>query len=286
MFSTLTQKGAVATIDALSLGASDYVTKPANVGSVTAALQKVREELIPRIKSLCPRHPQSGRREPARPAAEGVTRRPSNLAPRPVEIICIAVSTGGPNALADIFRQLPAELRVPIVIVQHMPPVFTTYLAQRLTANSPLHVFEARTGDALRPGCAWLAPGDFHLTLERHAGGVFTALNQGPPENSCRPAADMLFRSVAEVYGAGTLGVVLTGMGQDGLRGCEAIHAAGGRIIVQDEPSSVVWGMAGAVFRGGLADEVLPLDQVPARLAQLAGLRSTFQSLVTTGSSV
>ncbi len=279
MFSTLTQKGAVATIDALALGATDYVMKPANVGSVTAAIQKVRDELIPKIKTFCRREPghvvHGGPRSAAiasRAAANVAVR-----ASRKIEIICIGVSTGGPNALSEVFMQLPADLGVPIVLVQHMPPVFTAYLADRFTAISPLTVYEAKAGQTLRPGCAWLAPGDFHMTVARDGAGVVTQLNQGPSENSCRPAADVLFRSVAETYGRGVLAVVLTGMGYDGMRGCEAIKNAGGRIIVQDEASSVVWGMPGAVAEAGLADDIVPLSEIASRTAMLARLQSTYR---------
>jgi two-component system chemotaxis response regulator CheB len=283
MFSTLTQKGAVATLNALSAGASDYVTKPANVGSVTAAIQKVRDDLIPKIRTLC------GRSIGEQPATIAPVRRPDSTtqAGRPcihrasVGIIAIGVSTGGPNALTDIFRQLPADLPVPIVIVQHMPPVFTRYLADRLSHVSAVPVCESRAGELLEPGRAWLAPGDFHLTLARSPLGVVTRLNQGPPENSCRPAVDVLFRSVAEVYGPATLAIVLTGMGYDGCRGSEAIRDAGGRVIAQDEATSVVWGMPGAVARAGLAEELLPLDQIAQRLTSLTADRPNFRPLVT-----
>lgn len=273
MFSTLTQKGAVATLNALQLGASDYVTKPANVGGVTAAIQAVKNELIPKIKGLCrfvePSHAAPA--APARPAPPANNRRGMfDLRTHRFDVIAIGVSTGGPNALTEIFRHLPANLPVPIVIVQHMPPVFTKYLAERLDAVSPVEVVEAQAGDELTPGKAWLAPGNFHMSLLRKEGGATIRLHQAPPENSCRPAADVLFRSVAEVYGPSALAVVLTGMGQDGLRGCEAICAAGGKVIAQDEASSVVWGMPGAVIGAGLADAILPLSRVAPELASLA----------------
>lgn len=275
MFSTLTEKGAAATLQALALGASDYVTKPANVGSVTAGLQKVRDDLLPKIRALCRLDPPAGPPLPGRgtlsPALSPSKSRAASAAP--VEVITIGVSTGGPNALTAIFQELPGDLPVPVLIVQHMPPVFTRYLAQRLDAVSGLTVREAQAGERLQPGHAWLAPGDYHLTVVRSGRGVITQLHQGPPENSCRPAVDVLFRSVAEVYGAGTLGVVLTGMGQDGLRGCEAIRQAGGQVLAQDQASSVVWGMPGAVVQAGLADRVLPLDQVAGELVRRAGRR-------------
>jgi two-component system, chemotaxis family, protein-glutamate methylesterase/glutaminase len=282
MFSTLTQKGAVATIDALALGATDYVMKPANVGSVTAAIQKVRDELIPRIKTFCRWQTElaaPGPPRPASPVGRSLTGSNTPVSPHRIEIICMGISTGGPNTLAEIFKQLPADLAVPLVIVQHMPPVFTAYLADRLSSISAIKVYEAKAGTLLQPGCAWLAPGDHHLTLARNREGVITCLNQGPRENSCRPAADVLFRSVASIYGCGTLAVVMTGMGYDGLRGCEAVRSAGGRVVAQDEASSVVWGMAGAVVHAGLANDVLPLGQIAGHLTRLVNQHRTTQPL-------
>jgi two-component system chemotaxis response regulator CheB len=270
MFSTLTQKGAVATLDALALGASDYVTKPANVGSVTAAMQAVRASLIPKIKALCRLIPL-----PTSHVTHHSLTHQSRLGLRSQRFECIAigVSTGGPNALSEIFRSLPADLPVPIVMVQHMPAVFTKYLAQRLDSISPLAVHEARHGDVLEPGGAWLAPGDFHMQIHRTERGLTVHLHQLPPENSCRPAVDVLFRSAAEVFGPASLAVVLTGMGKDGLLGCQAIVASKGRVIVQDEASSVVWGMPGAVAQAGLADLVLPLSNMAPELVSLARQR-------------
>jgi two-component system, chemotaxis family, protein-glutamate methylesterase/glutaminase len=276
MFSTLTQKGAIATLNALSLGASDYVTKPANVGGVTAAIQAVKSDLIPKIKALC-RFVDAPH---TTPTTVPKTRVPQarekgtlELRLQRFDIIAIGVSTGGPNALTEIFRQLPVNLPVPIVIVQHMPPVFTKYLAERLSSVSPLEVSEAKTGDMLHPGKAWLAPGNFHMSLLERDKSTTVSLHQAPPENSCRPAADVLFRSVAENYGPTALAVVLTGMGQDGLRGCEAISAAGGKVIAQDEESSIVWGMPGAIVGAGLADAIIPLSRMASEITSLAGQR-------------
>ncbi len=270
MFSTLTERGATATIDALSLGASDYVAKPANVGKVGEGIAKVRDDLIPKIKALCGRGvpvvAKSAVRQGLRPtlASGPVLRR---IATR-VEIVAIGTSTGGPNALADLLPGLPAEFPVPVVIVQHMPPVFTKLLADRLSAKSSLQVVEAIAGEELRPGKVWIAPGNYHMGIEKAAKGSRIKLNQDPPENSCRPSVDVLFRSATEVHGAATLGVVLTGMGQDGLRGCEYIREAGGQVLVQDEASSVVWGMPGFVARAGLADKNLPLAQMAGEIVR------------------
>jgi len=258
MFSTLTERGANATIDALVAGASDYVTKPANVGSVGMAQQRVRDELIPKIKSLCR---IAVRDHAATPPAERASGHAAADAGA-VDVVAIGVSTGGPNALAGILPQLPKGFPVPIVLVQHMPPMFTRFLADRLNTESALHVQEAVAGDELMPGHVYIAPGDHHLMVQRNGRRIVTAINQQPPENSCRPAVDVLFRSVANVYGASALAVILTGMGQDGLLGCGAIKQRGGSVIVQDEATSVVWGMPGFVARAGLADCVLPLPSI------------------------
>lgn len=274
MFSTLTERGALATLEALTLGANDYVTKPANAGSVGLALQRLREELLPKIKALCPhlirRKPLLPRHPPGPGAAEIPPPPPQPaICPtlargplHPVEILAIGVSTGGPSALAELLTDLPAGFPVPVVIVQHMPALFTKLLAERLNDKSALKIRECLAGEVLRPGQVWIAPGGQHMVVERHGGQVRLGTHQEAPENSCRPAVDVLFRSVVKAYGGGTLALVLTGMGQDGLRGCELIHHANGQILTQDKASSVVWGMPGAVTQAGLADMVLPLNQL------------------------
>jgi two-component system chemotaxis response regulator CheB len=271
MFSALTERGAEATLDALALGASDYFTKPENVGGLEASLGVIREQLIPEIKALCARPsgraaadgfhagatgPATGNaRAGAPPARPGVSR-------GPVQVLAIGTSTGGPNALAEVLRGLPADLPVPVVIVQHMPPMFTRLLAERLSAEVPVRVHEAKSGSVLQPGHAWVAPGDHHMIVVRDGLQDRVLLHQDPPENSCRPSVDVLLRSVAKTFGPDSLTVILTGMGQDGLRGCEAVREAGGQILAQDEATSVVWGMPGSVVRAGLADRVLPLSMV------------------------
>lgn len=187
-----------------------------------------------------------------------------------IDVVAIGLSTGGPNALAALLPELPADFPVPILIVQHMPRLFTGQLAARLAARCALEVREGHHGAAIGPGQAWIAPGDHHMTVVRGARAPRLRIFQGPPENSCRPAADPLFRSVARSFGARALAVVMTGMGQDGLRGCECIRRAGGQVVVQDEPSSVVWGMPGAVAAAGLAHKVLPLSQIGAELVRRA----------------
>jgi two-component system chemotaxis response regulator CheB len=185
-----------------------------------------------------------------------------------VEVVVIAASTGGPNALAELLPAFPPHWSVPLVIVQHMPPVFTARLAERLSEKSRLRVREGVAGEPVAASQAWVAPGDYHLLVHRQDRTVRVALNQGPPVNSCRPAADVLFRSAAEVYGPGVLAVVLTGLGQDGRAGCECVRAAGGQVLVQDQASSVVWSMPGAVAQAGLADQVLPLERLGPEIVQ------------------
>jgi two-component system, chemotaxis family, protein-glutamate methylesterase/glutaminase len=264
MFSTLTAKGAVTTIEALSAGASDYVCKPANMGSVSESMQRLESDLIPKIKALCGQAPAPA---PFKPMARSVAglppvRPPSRAGAGPVGIVCIGTSTGGPNALVEVFKLFPKNFPVPMVIVQHMPPVFTALLAERLTSVSGIKFTEGKEGDVLRPGEALIAPGGRHMEVIGKNGISQIHLHDGPPENSCRPAVDVLFRSVVGLYGGATLGVILTGMGQDGMRGCELIRERRGQVLVQDEASSVVWGMPGAVVHAGLVDKILPLDQM------------------------
>ncbi len=272
MFSTLTAKGGVTTLEALSLGATDYVTKPANVGGINEGIARLEQDLIPKIKAHCR---QCRADLPPGDHTEFVRKlKPVVLPPRPslnqppIEIVCIGTSTGGPNALADVFRAFPGDFPVPIVIVQHMPPTFTALLAERLSAQSSMKFSEGREGEVLQNGRGYIAPGGRHMEVQRFGTRVTIRLHDGPPENSCRPAVDVLFRSVAKTYGGATLGVVLTGMGQDGLRGCEHVREQRGQVLTQDEATSVVWGMPGCVTQAGLADKVLPLNQVCAEIVR------------------
>jgi two-component system chemotaxis response regulator CheB len=189
-----------------------------------------------------------------------------------VDAVVIAASTGGPQALSQLVPALRAELAVPVLIVQHMPEDFTRLLAERLDGAGALMVQEGVPGTLIRPGEVWLAPGGRHMVLHRGPAGVELQINDDPPENSCRPAADLLFRSAAEVYGRRVLGVVLTGMGSDGLRGSEVLVEAGGSLLAQDEASSAVWGMPGEVVRAGLAHAVLPLERMAAEITRRVGV--------------
>lgn len=281
MFSTLTERGASATMDALERGASDYVSKPANVGNVSASMETVRAQLIPKIKALHMR----ALGVPARPAAATMIRAvgppPARGPAGRVDVVVVGVSTGGPDALTTVVSALPKDFPVPIVVVQHMPPVFTALFAKRLDTKSPLTVSEARTGDRLEPGMVLIAPGDFHLRLRTDKFGVIAQLDQGTPENYCRPSVDVLFRSAPETFGAAVLAVVLTGMGSDGAKGAARIVEAGGSVIVQDAATSVVWGMPGAVVTAGLAAEVLPLgDMARAMQARVTRNRANIGARV------
>jgi two-component system, chemotaxis family, protein-glutamate methylesterase/glutaminase len=261
MFSTLTERGAAITLEALTLGASDYMTKPSQSESLASVMEQVRRELIAKIVSLARRGRTPAVLSPAHPAAR---RRDGHR----IHILAIGTSTGGPNALEQVVPRLPQDFPVPVVVVQHMPPLFTRMLAERLNARSQLAVAEAEAGMTLQPGQVWIARGDYHLTMARRGTAVVLSLNQDPPENCCRPAVDVLFRSVAEVYGPNTLAVVMTGMGSDGARGAAHIGDAGGQILVQDEASSVVWGMPGAVVSAGLADKICPLAEISREIVR------------------
>jgi two-component system, chemotaxis family, protein-glutamate methylesterase/glutaminase len=282
MFSTLTDRGAAVTLDALERGANDYVAKPANVGSVTASMEAVRSQLVPKIVALCSKARPVAPVLPALPRPGTVAGTgPALGSTRPdvggaVEVLAIGASTGGPDALSTVLSALPATLAVPVVVVQHMPPVFTKQFADRLNGRCALTVREAESGAPLVPGQVLIAPGDFHMRVRSVNGRVHAYLDQGVPENYCRPAVDVLFRSVAETYGGRVLGLVLTGMGADGARGSAEIVRAGGSVFVQDEATSVVWGMPGAVAAAGLAAKQLPLPQVATAVASriLAGTRT------------
>ena len=275
MYSTLTERGAVATLDALSLGAVDYATKPSGATSREDAARQVQDNLLPLVrlwgKTRVGVRPTT--RRMGNPHAAGAVATPTAPAARntgPVQVITMGVSTGGPDALAALVPLLP-PLPVPLLIVQHMPPVFTAMLAQRLDRLCDHPVTEAQDGEPALPGHIYIAPGGQHLQVDRIGTGLRLVLDDGPPENSCRPAVDVLFRSAAAAAPGGVLAAVLTGMGQDGLLGAEVICASGGTVLVQDEDTSVVWGMPGYVARAGLAAAIVPLagiaDELSVRLA-------------------
>ena len=255
LLTTATPRAAAATVDALSRGANDYILKPDAAVPSHESLTILGAHLVAKIEACC-LTAVAGRPAP-------ITRRLGAASTDArVDVVAIGVSTGGPGALMDLVPAFAADFPVPILIVQHMPPMFTRLLAERLAARASVTVAEGVPSHLVEPGHAWIAPGGFHMAIERDGGAVRLITYQGPPENSCRPSVDVLFRSVADVYGPHALAVVMTGMGQDGLRGCAQIQAAGGRVLAQDESSSVVWGMPGGVARAGLADQILPLSRL------------------------
>lgn len=265
MFSTLTERGGQTTLEALSRGADDYCTKTIGSGKFEEQLEKLRAELLPKIKQFFTIDPAAPTAEPTiKPAARSPREAP--VYQGRVDAIAIGISTGGPNALAEIFPLFPENLRPPIFVTQHMPPMFTRLLAERLNGRSKIGVEEGAEGAIVAPGRAYIAPGDYHMVLKHRGTDVVIRLDQGPPENSCRPAADVMFRSIAAVYGKRTLAVILTGMGRDGLAGIREMRAAGTPVIAQDKESSTVWGMPGNVVEAGLADEVVPLHDITAAI--------------------
>jgi two-component system chemotaxis response regulator CheB len=255
MFSTLTEHGASATLEALALGATDYAAMPTSSEGLPGAREQVQRELIAKIMAL---------RAPVGPCLHVPVHAPANRRPitRRIDIVAIGTSTGGPNALGEVIPKLPLDFPVPVVIVQHMPPLFTRLLAKHLSAHASVFVQEGESGAELNPGYVWIAPGDYHMLVLRDGNAIRLSLNHGAPEHSCRPAVDVLFRSVARTFGPHALAVVMTGMGSDGTLGAKAIRQAGGEVIIQDQATSVVWGMPGSVASAGLADHVYSLGAI------------------------
>lgn len=276
MFSTLTSRGGEATMDALTAGANDYEAKPSNNSHFEETKSRIKEVLVPKIKFWFGKNNALNAAPAAvkvvSPAAKSISLKtnPSiRSADRNFKIVAIGSSTGGPMALQTVLSDLPKTFSVPIVIVQHMPPVFTKSLAERLDSHSSLRVVEAEDGQCIRPQTVYIAPGGQHMTIERQSTDYVARMNSGPPINSCRPAVDVLFKSVAKQFGKNCLSVVLTGMGQDGLAGAKSIRDVDGSVIVQDEASSAVWGMPKVIADAGLAHEVLPLTEISSRVYAL-----------------
>ncbi|MDX2018930.1 MAG: chemotaxis-specific protein-glutamate methyltransferase CheB [Deltaproteobacteria bacterium] len=271
VFSTLSDRGARATLDALALGASDYLSKPTG-GGIDKSRELLRDLLVPKVVALATRRSSDSATESGRKAIAGPTAQPMLAAPSqaPVGLIVIGISTGGPVALAQVIPFLPANFSVPLLIVQHMPATFTKMMAERLSSTGKLKVQEATGGEVIKPGVVLLAPGDQHMTLAADAHGQLrTVLDKNAPENGCRPSVDVLLRSAARHYGSHLLTIIMTGLGADGTKGCGAAVAGGGSVWVQDEASSVVWGMPSAVLRAGHACRVLPLDAIAAELTKV-----------------
>ncbi|MEM7337935.1 MAG: chemotaxis response regulator protein-glutamate methylesterase [Actinomycetota bacterium] len=308
MFSSLTERGADVTLRALEIGASDYVTKPVTT-NVTESNAYVKAELVSRIRALTApgagagasagRRPAQARRSvgparenptqsaaaerstdgaseaelpaPAKAGRNGLRPRTKKRGPgETIQAVIIGSSTGGPVALEDVVKAWTKPLAVPVFVVQHMPAVFTKTLADRLNRKSVATVIEAQEGMKAEAGSVYIAPGGHHMGLvQGQAGDVVVKLSNDPPENSCRPAVDFLFRSAADLYGKRLLAAMLTGMGNDGVKGSAKVAAHGCDIIAQDEATSVVWGMPKAVYDAGLATEVLSLDEIGPRLQRL-----------------
>ena len=295
MASTLTARNAEVSLRALSLGAKDYLTKPSSTSEMTGAAD-FPSDLLSKVKAFgAQRRRKSGARAPvavsgaaaraaalknapagapraAAPPARGAARNDITLrkpSGRRADVIGIGSSTGGPQALFRVLTDLPKTVKQPILVTQHMPPTFTTILAEHITKTSGWVCSEAKSGDVVAPGRIYLAPGGYHMTVKAEGAEKVIVLNQEPPENFCRPAVDPMMRSLVKAYGR-VLAVILTGMGHDGREGCRAVVEAGGDIVAQDEQSSVVWRMPGAVAQAGLCCEVLPVSEIGASVNRLA----------------
>jgi two-component system chemotaxis response regulator CheB len=277
--STLTKRNAQISLKALSSGAADYIAKPSSAGEMNAA-GDFRRDLVAKVKTLgAVRHAgtagkrmvsageRAATRLAPRPQGPIVLRAPSTTLP---DVLAIGSSTGGPQALFALFRALPQTLKQPIFITQHMPATFTTILAEHLTRASGRTAQEGVDGEPVVRGRIYVAPGDFHMKVEAKGTERVIRLTKEPPENFCRPAVDPMFRSLAQIYGPAVLSVVLTGMGSDGAKGGQAIVAAGGTVIAQDEATSVVWGMPGAAAAAGICAAVLPLADIGPQIMRLA----------------
>ena len=289
MCSSFTQRGAKVTIEALASGASDYVTKPSGQSDREEAIQMLALELLPKIHALTSSVPcqsltqshqdclspvirSSARSSFSRTPRPALTQSRSQLITSSPSVVAIGVSTGGPAALDVLLPALPPDFPLPVLIVQHMPGLFTRLFAERLNGRCNLSVREAADGDAVSSGTIYIARGDWHMETipaPRQDMAPTLRLSQGPFENHCRPAVDVLFRSVASTYKSRVLAVVLTGMGVDGLNGCRLIREYGGSVLAQDAATSTVWGMPGAVVGAGLANNVLPLEAIAPEILRI-----------------
>jgi len=283
MASTLTARNADISLKALANGAADYIPKPSSTRDLTAA-DDFRRELLEKVKALggvrrrktgtvptgsAGRGAAPAKAKPAAPAAKSITlRSPSKLVP---QVLAIGSSTGGPQALFTLFGHLKDKVKLPIVITQHMPPTFTTILAEHLKRIAGIPCAEAQNGEVLKNGSIYIAPGDYHMTIVKRDGQNVVSLNQTPPVNFCRPAVDPMLDSLCAVFGGHVLTVILTGMGHDGLAGSKAVVEAGGTVIAQDENTSVVWGMPGAVATNNVCSAVLPLEAMGSKVLELVG---------------
>jgi two-component system, chemotaxis family, protein-glutamate methylesterase/glutaminase len=280
MASTLTERNAEISIRALSAGATDYVPKPSASRDISGGAD-FRRELLSKVKALGKAGGTKVKARPKTPDRKIAPPRPLPVAkPEPIKlrklglqkpgVLAVGSSTGGPQALFAFLKDLPTNIGVPVVITQHMPPTFTNILANHISSMTSWTCEEAKNGDVLEPGKILLAPGDYHMTIDSEGTKKFIRLNQNAPENYCRPAVDPMLRSLVKVFGGRILTVILTGMGSDGCLGSQAVVEAGGTIIAQDEASSVVWGMPGAVAAAGVCSAILPIDKLAAQVAKVA----------------
>lgn len=285
MLSAVSDAGAKATMKALELGAFDFIQKPSG-SSMEENMQRLQAELRSKLEAFGRaqgirrifRNAAGNPTEPPRRAAGGTSssattanlgRGPEAVRKRPA-VVALGISTGGPQALTQMLPQLPGDLPVPLLIVQHMPPVFTRSLADDLNSRCRLQVCEAGDGQVVTPGQVLIAPGGKHMKVEWASGQVVTRVTDDPPEHSCKPSVDYLFRSVAEVYGGSVVGVIMTGMGSDGTRGCRLLKERGATIVAQDQASCVVFGMPRELVEQGIADVVAPLSGIADQIARLA----------------
>jgi two-component system, chemotaxis family, protein-glutamate methylesterase/glutaminase len=273
MCSSHTEHGARSTLEALARGASDYVMKPMEQKDFASALLSLAQQLLPRVAVLAKGARKAQGAGQSDHVRAGITRASADAA---IELVVIGLSTGGPSALEQMLPKLPVNFPVPVMIVQHMPKLFTGPLAERLNKCCSLRVEQAYDGAVIRPGTAWLAPGDSHMEVADGVLGIGedvrrrgrVKLHQREPMNHCRPSVDYLFLSAARMYGPGTLALMMTGMGSDGLDGAKAVHKSGGVVLAQDEATSAVWGMPGRVVEAGIARATLPLEALADELMQ------------------
>ncbi|MHA1152138.1 MAG: protein-glutamate methylesterase/protein-glutamine glutaminase [Alphaproteobacteria bacterium] len=283
MASTLTRKNAEVSLRALSLGAADYVSKPSSTSEIHSA-DAFKNEFTAKVRAIAeagrggrdraPRPATAGPAAPAVPAKKLVLshRGPVTLRQQPIQcpdLIAIGSSTGGPQALFKVLGDLGGSVPQPILITQHMPATFTSLLAAHIAKASNIPCTEAKDGEAIRPGHIYLAPGDYHLTAEKGAIGNVLRLTQNERENYCRPAIDPMLRSLVPLYGSRLLVIILTGMGSDGRKGAQVAVTAGGSVIAQDEETSIVWGMPGAVATAGVCSAILPLSDIAPYVRKL-----------------
>jgi two-component system, chemotaxis family, protein-glutamate methylesterase/glutaminase len=295
MCSAYTEHGARSTLEALGRGASDYVTKPFEQRDFAAAMQALSQQLLPRIAALAKDAGESGEKTDRDVPQELQKTKSGDSAVKGsalIEVVVIGLSTGGPSALEQLLPKLPKDFPVPVLIVQHMPKLFTGALAERLDKCCALRVEQAYDNATIRPGTVWLAPGDAHMEVAARRAMAADAdrgegsssrvrLHQQEPLNHCRPSVDYLFFSAVRMYGAGTLALVMTGMGADGLNGARAVHEGGGVVLAQDEATSAVWGMPGRVSEAGIASGTLPLWGIASALKQRVNAGRPVRSVVT-----